>query len=48
VVLGHLTVPIAAALVAELLPDRPLEEALAAFAADGPIVTAWNTRMGEF
>ena len=47
--LGDLTVLVAAALVAELLADRPLEEALAALAADGAVVPAWNkTKRGRW
>ena len=40
--LGDLAVLVAAALVAELLADRALEEDLAALAADGAVVPAWN------
>ena len=38
VVLGDLAVLVAAALVPQLLPDRPLEEPLAALAAYGAVV----------
>ena len=41
VVLGDLAVLVAAALVAQLLPDGPLEEPLASLAADGSVVSAW-------
>lgn len=40
VVLRDLAIHRATALIAQLLPDGPLEEALASFAADGAIVTA--------
>ena len=43
-VLGHLALLVAPALVAQLLPDAPLKESLAAFAGDGPVVTAWGGR----
>ena len=38
--LVHLAPPISPALVPSLLPDGPLEEALASLAADGPVVTS--------
>jgi len=38
VVFGHLAVFAASALVAQLLSDRPLEEAFAPFAAHGAVV----------
>lgn len=41
-VLGDLAVLVAAALITELLADGPLEEALAAFAAYGPVVATWK------
>ena len=40
VVLGDLAVAVAPALVAELLADGPLEEALAALAADCTVMSA--------
>jgi hypothetical protein len=39
VVLGHLAVLVASALVAKLLADRALEEAFATLATDGAVVT---------
>lgn len=41
VVLRHLAVLAAAARVAELFADRALEEALAALAADRPVMSTW-------
>ena len=41
-VLRHLALLAAAALVAQLLPDGPFEEPLAAFATDGAVVTTCN------
>ncbi len=38
-VLGNLALPVALAVVAQLLADGSLEEPLAAFAADGPVVS---------
>lgn len=40
-VLCHLTCLVPSAGVSKLFTDRPLEEAFAAFTADGPIVAAW-------
>ena len=37
-VLGDLALPVALAVVAQLLPDGPLEESLAALTTDGPVV----------
>ena len=47
-VFGHLAVPVAPALIAQLFPDGPLEEAFAAFTADGSVMTTYNkTRMNK-
>ena len=37
------TEPLSPALVAGLLPDGPLEETLAALAADSTVVTTWSS-----
>jgi hypothetical protein len=37
--LGNLALPVALAVVTQLLTDGSLEEPLAAFAADGPVVS---------
>lgn len=42
-VLGHFAVFGPPALVSQLLADRPLEEALASLAADGPVVPAGSS-----
>jgi hypothetical protein len=37
--LGHFALPVGLAVVAQLLPDGPLEEPLAALTADGPVMS---------
>ena len=39
---GHLALLVTPTLVAQLLPDGPLEKSLTALAADGPVVSTYN------
>ena len=41
-VFGHLAVTVAPALIAQLFPDGPFEEAFAALTADGPVMATYN------
>ena len=45
---GHRAVLGPSARVAQLLTDAPLEEALTALTADGPVVTTWQIHKWKF